>query len=228
MASRFEEMASFFDVRVDGYDEHMQGLFKDFELYYSTVARQVQETDDEVNILDLGCGTGTELQWIFERAPRARVVGVDVSQNMLERLRSKFERYAHRMHLIHGSYLALPFAQSHYDYVVSVYTMHHFTQDTKCMLYKRIYDALKPGGTYIEGDCVVTALKQQEIWEWYKERYSLEHIREACNPDDTLYHFDIPGTIEAQLQLFRESGFSCVDVVWHEEGEEPAIFTATK
>lgn len=226
MQSRFEEMGSFFDVRVDGYDEHMVDMFKDFDLYYETVASPIAATDKNVSILDLGCGTGAELNWVFNKAPNASVTAIDLSQQMLNKLAEKFGQYKGQMNLIHGSYLTLPFEEEHYDYAVSVYTMHHFHEDTKLELYRKIYGALKAGGKYIEGDCVVTPEKQREIWEWYSQNYSAEAINEARKPKDTLYHFDIPCTIETQFRLLRGAGFSKVDVIWHHEGEEPAIFVA--
>lgn len=226
MHSRFEEMGSFFDARVDGYDEHMLELFKDFNRYYEAVASPVDETDQGIHILDLGCGTGAELTWIFERAPKANITGIDLSQKMLEKLAEKFEPYREQMTLLQGSYLTMPFAENHYEYAVSVYTMHHFTEGTKLSLYRKIRDALKPGGKYIEGDCIVTPEKEREIWEWYAQNYSAEVIKEARDAGDTIYHFDIPFTIETQLRLLREAGFAKVNLFWHEEGEEPAIFVA--
>lgn len=104
--------------------------------------------------------------------------------------------------------------------------MHHFKEDTKLELYRKIRGALKTGGKYIEGDCVITPEKQREIWEWYSQNYSAEAINEARDAKDTLYHFDIPCTIETQFCLLREAGFSKVDLIWHDEGEEPAIFVA--
>lgn len=87
---------------------------------------------------------------------------------------------------------------------------------------------MKTGGKYIEGDRVVTPEKQREIWEWYSQNYSAEAINEARNAKDTLHHFDIPCTIETQFRLLREAGFSTVDLILHDEGEEPesGIFVA--
>jgi len=226
MQSRFEEMANFFDVRVDGYDEHMLGMFKDFNLYYETVASPIVATEKNTRILDLGCGTGAELNWVFKKAPNASLTAIDLSEQMLIRLAEKFDQYEGQMNLIHGSYLTHPFEEKHYDYAVSVYTMHHFKEGKKLELYRKIRGALKPGGKYIEGDCIVTPEKQREIWEWYSQNYSADAINEARDAKDTLYHFDIPCTIETQFCLLREAGFFKVDLIWHDEGVEPAIFVA--
>lgn len=226
MQSRLEEMGSFFDVRIDGYDEHMRAMFEDFELYYETIARPIAETTKPIDVLDLGCGTGAELNTLFKQAPQACVTAIDLSAQMLNRLLQKFEAYKGQITPVQGSYLSLPFAKHHYDYAVSVYTMHHFTPDTKRALYQKICNALKPGGKYIEGDCVVTPEKEQEVWQWYRDRYTAEHLQAACAPENTLYHIDIPCTVETQLQLMREAGFANVELIWYREKEESAIFVA--
>jgi hypothetical protein len=37
---------------------------------------------------------------------------------------------------------------------------------------------------------------------------------------------DIPFSIETQIHLFKEAGFSKVDVIYHREDEEAAILVA--
>lgn len=226
MESRFEEMGSFFDERVEGYDEHMRGMFDDFDHYYETLSSYLDKSDEGIRVLDLGCGTGAELAWIFGRAPNASITGIDMSKEMLVKLEEKFQAFRQQLHLVHGSYLTLPLGTHRYDYAVSVYTMHHFTEATKLGLYRKIRDSLKPGGKYIEGDCVVTPEKQREIQQWYEANYSQQELMNARDATGTLYHYDIPFTIETQLRLLREAGFSKVDLAWHEEGKEPAIFVA--
>jgi tRNA (cmo5U34)-methyltransferase len=221
MLNKPEEMAAFFDSRVEGYDEHMQGMFKDFNLYYENVAGPITETRNVVNILDLGCGTGNELRRIFQKAPNARVKAIDLSNQMLKKLMIKYKPYLGQMEIVRGSYLTIPFEEAHYDYVVSVYTMHHFTADTKRKLYTKILRSLKPGGKYIEGDCVVSPEKEQQLLENYYK--SLELVDDSQNK---LYHMDIPFSIETQIHLFKEAGFSKVDVIYHREDEEAAILVA--
>ena len=150
----YELMAEFFDRRVNGYEEHVREILPGFDGFYSSVAGQIPATGEPLSILDLGCGTGLELDFIFARAPNARVTAVDLSSEMLARLRARLERtwYGPRMEIVQGSYLTMPFPAGGFDYVVSVQTMHHFTPDVKLGLYTGIADALKAGGRYIEGD----------------------------------------------------------------------------
>lgn len=229
MESQLEEMGRFFDARIEHYDEHMLGMFQDFHLYYDTIADAISPTQNPILILDLGCGTGAELEPIFRRAPNAVVTGVDVSIKMLDKLREKHESRAAQLHLIHDSYLTAPLGTSDFDCVVSIYTMHHFTLAVKLSLYQKILQSLKPGGQYIEGDYVVTQEKEQQVWDYYAKLHphalqSTLHKRSSVDP---LLHIDLPCTVPTQMRLFREAGFAKVDLVWHREEEESAIFVAT-
>ncbi|MBC8831393.1 class I SAM-dependent methyltransferase, partial [Escherichia coli] len=42
-------------------------------------------------LLDIGCGTGLELEAIYRRFPNASVTGIDLSKNMLEKLNEKYK-----------------------------------------------------------------------------------------------------------------------------------------
>jgi tRNA (cmo5U34)-methyltransferase len=214
--SNLEEMSAFFDARADSYDQHMHGLLEDFETFYRTFARQIAKTDLPVRILNLGAGTGNELEYIWERTPNAHITAMDLSPLMLKKLVEKYGNRKPDLTLICGSYLDTPFGTG-YDYIVSVYTMHHFPPGIKAALYRKIYGALLQGGRYVEGDCVSSAGLEQKLLEHYSEAV-------APLPQDSLYHIDIPLSIERQLLLLKEAGFPS-PVVWMAD-RESAIFTA--
>jgi len=98
-------------------------------------------TGEEVSVLDLGCGTGLELEGILRRAPNARVTAVDLSERMLEVLSRKFAGLGDRLTLVRGSYVEVPLGRDRYDYVVSVQTMHHLLYQEKLAVYRRILEA---------------------------------------------------------------------------------------
>ena len=80
---RLEDMAGFFRVRLDGYEEHMS-LWKDA---YTEMERRLPQSVE--TLLDLGCGTGLELDAILSKRPNLRVTGVDLCPDMLDRLHQK-------------------------------------------------------------------------------------------------------------------------------------------
>ena len=84
-----EKMSAFFEARLDGYDEHMLTNIESAEEFYPFTAKQLPTTEN-CHILDLGCGTGLELEEYYLLNPSARVTGIDLSQGMLSALKKKF------------------------------------------------------------------------------------------------------------------------------------------
>ena len=77
-----EKMSDFFEARLDGYDEHMLTNIESAEEFYSFTAKQLPTTEN-CHILDLGCGTGLELEEYYLLNPSESVTGIDFSQGML-------------------------------------------------------------------------------------------------------------------------------------------------
>ena len=158
-------------------------------------------------ILDLGCGTGLELNWYFRRNGAAKVTGIDLSQGMLDALREKFPEQ--ELTLICGSYFNVSFGESGFDAAVSVESLHHFTRDEKIPLYAKLCRALKPGGYFILTDYF--AISNEEEQAFFGELARLK--AEQGITDDTFYHFDTPLTVEHETDALRAAGFSSVEVL---------------
>ena len=76
-----EKMSDFFEARLDGYDEHMMTGIESANEFYPFTAKQLP-TAPNCHILDLGCGTGLELEEYYLLNPSARVTGVDLSPSI--------------------------------------------------------------------------------------------------------------------------------------------------
>jgi len=198
-----EEMSAFFTARLDGYDQHMLRDVDGCREGYEAMALLLPENTKK--LLDLGCGTGLELDFIFPRLPDLAVTGIDLTQAMLDELRRKHPGKA--LTLVCGSYFDVDFGTSAFDAAVSFQTMHHFTPDKKRALYERVKKALKPGGVYIECDYMIEDEAEEAFY--FAE---LERMRREQNlPPDEFVHYDTPLTILHQTAVLREAGFSCVE-----------------
>lgn len=82
-----EEMSAFFTRRVEGYDEHMLQNVAGCAEGYALLAQNLPDGAEDV--LDLGCGTGLELDAMLAERPDLRVTGVDLTQAMLDELKKK-------------------------------------------------------------------------------------------------------------------------------------------
>jgi tRNA (cmo5U34)-methyltransferase len=138
-----EKMGEFFDKRLDQYEEHQLNCIDSSREFYEYTAGRLP-VDPGCRIIDLGCGTGLELDEYFRLNPSAKVTGIDLAPGMLSRLREKF--FDKELTLITGSYFDVPFGTLQFHAAVSVESLHHFTADQKRPLYEKLRESLKPGG----------------------------------------------------------------------------------
>lgn len=193
-------MSEFFTTRVEEYDQHMLNNVEGCKEAYMEMARIIPDTCQK--ILDLGCGTGLELDEIFKRLPHITVVGIDLTQAMLDKLRQKY--VDKDIKLICGNYFETDLGISEYDCVISFQTMHHFSHEMKIALYSKINKALKSGGFYIECDYMV----EEQAEEDYYFAENLRIRKEMNILEGEFYHYDTPCTINNQISMFRKAGFS--------------------
>jgi ubiquinone/menaquinone biosynthesis C-methylase UbiE len=97
-------------------------------------------------ILDVACGTGLFAERLLARFPGARVVGVDLSPDMLERARARFNG-DERVRWIRSSAERLPVESETFD-VVACNNAFHLIPDQPAAL-AEFHRALKPGGTLL-------------------------------------------------------------------------------
>lgn len=199
-------MEEFFDARVDGYEAHQLTCIDSAQEFYPFTASCLPQASDS-RILDLGCGTGLELDYYFAAVPTADITGIDLASGMLEALRSK---HPHRsLTLIHGSYFDEPLGAGVFDAAVSVESLHHFTKAEKLPLYRKLRNALKPGGCFILTDYFAGSEAEERFYR--AELVRLKREQNLC--DEAFYHYDTPLTVEHETEALLEAGFAAVSVL---------------
>ena len=203
-----EKMGAFFDSRLDGYEEHQLTCIEGAQSFYPFTAGCLPSRQGAA-VLDLGCGTGLELDYYFSRNPSAKITGIDLAPGMLAVLREKFADKD--ITLIEGSYFDIPFPENHYDAVVSVESLHHFTRDEKAPLYRKVYRTLKADGCFILTDYFASS-NEEEL----RFRDELGRLKSQQGiADRAFYHYDTPLTVEHETQVLQEAGFRVVEVLDH-------------
>jgi tRNA (cmo5U34)-methyltransferase len=197
-----EEMDAFFNARIDEYEAHMLREGNDL---YITTARLIPKTEG-LRLLDLGCGTGLELDEIFKINPTVQVTGIDLADKMLEKLMQKHAARKSQLNLILADYFKYDFGKDVFDVAVSFESLHHFSHKEKIGLYKRIYAALKSSGFYIETDYMAPT-QEYEDYHFAENR----RIRAELGIKEGFYHYDTPCTEENQITMLKQAGFTTVE-----------------
>lgn len=103
------------------------------------------------NALEIGCGTGAFARLLAARCQH--VIGIDLSAEMIRVARSRsswFENLEFEL----ADAMSWKFAQSHFEFISSIATLHHLEQR---QLLPKIKDALKPGGVFVLLDLVASS-----------------------------------------------------------------------
>lgn len=202
-----EEMNKFFSERIDIYDnvhlEHWAEEYKHIADFFK---------DDLYNLLDIGCGTGLELEAIYKRFPYVKITGIDLSEEMLSKLHEKYKDK--QIETIIADYFKYSFETEKYDAAMSFETLHHFNYQKKQKIYDKLFQSIKKGGYYVECDYIACCNEEEILClEQYEFKRKISNISE-----DTFIHLDIPLTLEHQIELMKNAGFKTVSLLYQNGG----------
>jgi tRNA (cmo5U34)-methyltransferase len=154
-------------------------------------------------VLDLGTGDGYTLALVRAARPDAEGVGVDFSAEMLGLAHERFAGDDGVEIVEHDLDVPLP-PLGRFDLVVSSFAIHHCVDERKRGLYGEVFDALEPGGRFLNLEHVDSATPELHV-------DFLAAIGKTPAEDDPSNKL-VPA--ETQLGWLREIGFVQVDCHW--------------
>jgi Methylase of polypeptide chain release factors len=138
MRSRSAASGSSFSGAIFSAPEERCRRFTQWVLGYVDAARPLR-------VLEIGCGTGSQLVSLAAALPKANFIGVDLSPQNVEvaNLRAEQLGLAPRLHFVACDYLRLPSAV--HDLIVSYSTLHLIACESR-VLFNKISGELVAGG----------------------------------------------------------------------------------
>ena len=163
--------------------------------------------------MDLGGGTGSLAEAILERFPEASFLVRDIDRNMLAVAESRLVRFSGRVDLNCGSFADL-LPPSHA--VLAAFALHHVPDlRQKSEVYRRIREALLPGGVFLNTDAV-----SGPFWPWLRDEwavwmsgqgFSLEQARQSLEDwaaEDTYF------SAWEELRAMEQAGLPRPECFW--------------
>lgn len=206
-----------FDLAAEDYDRTRRRLVPGFDDFYRAAIDLIRfPHDSPIKVLDLGAGTGLLAAFIAYSFPQAQITMVDISSEMLDRARARFELGGARFRFEVSDYGVDPI-QEKYDAVVSALSIHHLSDDQKRALFGRIHGALNNGGVFVNAEQFRGATPQQH--RFHHERW-ITRVRELGADERDLaaaldrMKFDRSATLEDQLEWLRMVGFRDIDCAY--------------
>jgi tRNA (cmo5U34)-methyltransferase len=199
------------------YDTRIRSLIPLYDELIAEAARALGHAARPVRtVVDLGIGTGALARACLDRAPGARIWGIDADPDMMAIARTRLGRLSRRVTMTTGNFLdeALPSC----DAIVASYALHHIrTTREKLTFYRRCYRALRRGGVLINGDCAPAStprgfVSDLDVWfahlgKSFGSRAQGRRVYESWAEEDTY----VP--LADEIRLLRRAGFT-VDVPW--------------
>ena len=210
--------SDYFGAMTESYDS----LIKRSVPRYDEMTDRIEDylLPDAARVVELGCGTGNLSVRLARRFPRASLVFVDGSAEMIAVTRGRIGRTtagAGGYEFITGKFEELDLPTKSFDLVVSSISLHHV--EDKAALYRRIHAFLQQGGRFCFADQIRGEPEANHEVNW---RRWLEFCAEPghCSPDEIeslLQHsaaHDHYTTLSDHFALLERAGFVKLDCVW--------------
>lgn len=216
--TEMDNIKKHFEEEATQYDNLIKMLIPSYAQIVEAVVNTLPfEYTKDIEVLDLGCGTGTIAKAVKDKFPKARITCVDISPNMLQMAAIKLCNAADTTY-ISSDFYKYNFDKE-YDAVVSSLALHHLvTEEDKLDFYRRIYSGIKAGGIFINADVVLAStdiLQNRYMEQWKSFLYQSVPKEEVDNKwIRSYYEEDRPISLFKHIEMLKEVGFEVVDVVW--------------
>jgi len=197
------------------YDAQRPFLIPCFNDFYTIALPLVTGLKTAKRVLDIGAGTGLFSQFIYQQRPDLHFTLVDISGDMLRVARERFAGLEN-FEFIELDFSATAIPQQ-YDVIISSLAIHHLEDEQKEKLYQSVYQALNPGGVFINADQVEG---RSPFFDAYYKSHWKETItnsgldKEAIDRAMERIKLDKFAKLEAQLLMLEHAGFGNVDCIY--------------
>ena len=201
------EVKEHFGKQAGGYEELMVRLIPGYLEQHAIIYDLLPEEERAYKVLDLGCGNGVLSEQVLKKYPHARIVGFDLTEEMLKAYKNKLSKYSGSFELKKGDFKTESIG-ANYDIILAGLSLHHLDLEQRRNFYKTIYSALNAGGMFISCDIIIdededVRTQQYELWKRF--------IKSSGEDPEFWYskHMqkDTPVTLSDNFTWLKDAGF---------------------
>jgi len=207
-----ERVANVFDDMID----RSVPLYREVQnVCAQAVKRFYQEGS---TIYDLGCSTGTTIALIYSTlGANAKIIGVDNSQPMLDKCRTKLEQlnYTKKVELQLRDIGDVEIENA--SVVILNYTLQFLDVEERLPILKRIYNGLRKNGVLIISEKIISKWPELDeflitLHQQFKARSGYSEL-EISQKRNALESVLVPLSISENLQMLNAAGFSATEQI---------------
>jgi tRNA (cmo5U34)-methyltransferase len=170
------------------------------------------------HILDVGCGAGNYSLKLLSVLPDCDVTLIDLSRPMLDRAVQRISPATRgAVRAIQGDIRDIELSSQSIDVIVAAAVLHHLRhRDQWESVYRKLYAALRPGGSLWVADLIEHELPPVQAMMWRRYGEYLAQLQGDAYRESVLAYVqkeDTPIPLTEQLAYMRQAGFSPVDVL---------------
>lgn len=230
-APKTEQVAEMFDNISGKYDFLNHFFSLGIDKIWRNKVRNIVKNISNSQILDVATGTG-DLAIALSKIPGTNIIGVDISNKMLEVGRQKVlrKKLEGRVDLRNGDSLRLPFEENQFDAVTVAFGVRNFENISQGL--SEISRVLKPNGKIIVLEFSnPRKFPIKQLFNFYSRKL-MPSVGKLVSKDSRAYSY-LPESVQAFptedkfAKIIEESGF--VDATYENvSGGIAAIHVATK
>jgi tRNA (cmo5U34)-methyltransferase len=215
---KMAEIRSNFSKKSKEYDAHVRKVIPRYEEMLDALISCIDRPyQSRFRAIDLGCGTGAVSERLMVAFPGTELTCLDMTEEMMNVAKQRLSAHENVRYVLSDLY-QFEF-DGHYDVIISSLALHHIVTDQdKKMIYRRIFDALAPGGSFYNADLVLGSDDRiQDIYmkQWKEFMYRSFPREDVDKVQVPRYeHEDSPAKLIDHLHWLEEAGFRNVDVIW--------------
>ncbi len=210
--SKTEQVREMFDSIAPVYDFMNRAMTFGIDKLWRRRAVKMLQRRGATALLDVATGTGDFAMLLYRKLRPQRLVGIDLSENMLSLAQQKAQRAGlDKIEFAKGDCLALDFGDGEFDAVTVAYGVRNFEHLEQG--YKEMYRVLRPGGSL----CVIELSTPRNpfiysLYRFYATRL-IPLLGRSISKDARAYSY-LPESIAAvpqgndMLEIMRRAGFS--------------------
>jgi len=203
-----------FDLIAKQYDVQRRKFIPCFDDYYVRSVSLLKAYANAFNkVVDLGAGSGLLTKEIYSLYPNAQYVLIDLSEDMLDVAKKRFEGLDNFKYVKANYIDNIPDA----DLICSGLSIHHLEDDEKRHLYDCVYKSLPEGGCFINLDQFNSSSKLMSVlydtwWFDFINRSGItEEERDAWLERKKL---DRENSVEETMAMLHDCGYKEVHCIY--------------
>lgn len=208
-----------FEFESDTYDNEIKSILPKYDKMCNLIIKNLKFKKKNIDVLDLGIGTGYITHKILDKYSKANVIAIDLSKKMMQNAENRLFAFKGQIKYIESDMIYYKPKQK-FDLIIATLSIHHLTAKQKQKLYIKLSSALKPKGLFIIGDLTKgNTLKETKIIETNFKKHLIKEFGKIKGNKywKILEKEDMPESPNNQLLFLSKAGFKSTKLIWQKD-----------